>query len=175
MPGGGRVRGLKVIDDADADADAGADAVVVVAAVVVVVVVVYVVVEKRREEKRREEKGKGREGKGREGKSKSNSKSKSKKLRQSHPETTQEEERRAHHHPVWGQHPSTRSSCKGTAASRVRSVSGLKDPGPSLGKADNGVKVPRARPRKPAFKRIDRCTASMTELWAFPIFVVAVR
>ena len=47
----GRVRGLKVIDDADSGADAGV--------VVVAVAVVYAVVVKRREEKRRE--GKGRE------------------------------------------------------------------------------------------------------------------
>ena len=83
--GGGGVRGLKVIDDADADADAVLVlvlvAVVVVVAIAVAVVVFYVVVVKRREDKKREEKR--REGKRREEKSKS-----SKKLRQSHPETT---------------------------------------------------------------------------------------
>ena len=72
------------------------------------------------------------------------------------------------------QHPSTRSSWNTSAASRVRRVSGLEDPGSRLGEIENGVKVPCARPRKPAFEQIDRSTTSMTESRAFPIFVVAV-
>ena len=63
----------------------------------------------------------------------------------------------------------------GASGASSRSVAGLQDPSPRLGKADDGVELPRARPSKLALEHIDWWTTSLAKNWAMPPPVNPVR